>query len=746
MKKNVITLFVFCTAFTAALSQENDSVRIVELDEIQVIATRAESKTPVTHSSLTKSLIKSSNYGQDVPFLLTLMPSTVATSDAGAGIGYTGVRIRGVDATRINVTTNGVPLNDAESHSLYWVNMPDFVSSVADIQVQRGVGSSTNGAGAFGASINMRTEAIDNEPYGNVSLSAGSYNTHREIVKLGTGILKNHFALSARLSNINSDGYIDRASSRLRSYFAQGAYYGNRAVVKFITFGGKEKTYHAWDGIDAEQMAKNRRYNPCGEIQDDNGNVTGFYDNQTDNYLQRNYQLLYNQILNEKWNFNATLHYTRGDGYYEEYKNARTLVEYGLQPFVADGATIKKTNLVRRKQMDNDFFGGVFSLNYKTQKLSASLGGGINRYVGNHWGNVIWVKNYIGNIDANHEYYRNYTGKTDANIFAKANYEIAKNLNVYADLQYRQINHKINGENDNWDWINEKMQGLTVDNAYRFFNPKFGFYYQINKTSNAYASFAVANKEPTRNNFTDAKFNATPKSEQLLDYELGYNFRNNIFNFDATLYLMNYKNQLVLTGETNDIGEPLTDNVAKSYRAGIELAAGIKFTDWLTWNVNATFSKNKIKNYTEYLDDYDEDWNALYTQTANYIGTATIAYSPSVIAGSLLSAKFGNFTTALHSVYVGKQYVTNSEQDDLSLDAYFLNNIRIDYSLQTKSLGTLNFGITVNNIFGKKYSSNGWGSSAYIKDAAENVVYRSNYMGYYPQATCNFMINLSVTF
>ncbi|MDR3286087.1 MAG: TonB-dependent receptor [Prevotellaceae bacterium] len=746
MKKNVITLFVFCAAFTAALSQENDSVRIVELDEIHVIATRAESKTPVTHSVLTKSLIKSSNYGQDVPFLLTLMPSTVATSDAGAGIGYTGVRIRGVDPTRINVTTNGVPLNDAESHSLYWVNMPDFVSSVADIQVQRGVGSSTNGAGAFGASINMRTEAIDYEPYGNVSLSAGSYNTHREIVKMGTGILKNHFALSARLSNINSDGYIDRASSRLRSYFAQGAYYGNRAVVKFITFGGKEKTYHAWDGTDAEQMAKNRRYNPCGEIHDDNGNVTGFYENQTDNYLQHNYQLLYNQIVNDKWNFNATLHYTRGDGYYEEYKNARTLVEYGLQPFVNDGVTIKKSNIVRQKQMDNDFFGGIFSLNYKTQKLSASLGGGINRYVGDHWGNVIWVKNYIGNLDANHEYYRNYTGKTDANIFAKANYEIAKNLNVYADLQYRHISHKINGENDSWDWINGKMQDLTVDNTYSFFNPKFGLHYQISSTSNAYVSFAVANKEPTRNNFTDAKFDATPKSEQLYDYESGYNFRNNIFNFDATLYYMNYKNQLVLTGETNDIGEPLTDNVAKSYRAGIELAVGIKFTDWLTWNVNATFSKNKIKNYTEYLDDYDEDWNSLYTQTANYTGTTTIAYSPSVIAGSLLSAKFGNFIAALHSVYVSKQYVTNSEQNDLCLDAYFLNNIRVDYSLKTKSLGTFNLGIAVNNIFGKKYSSNGWGSSAYIKDAAENVLYRSNYMGYYPQATCNFMINLSATF
>jgi iron complex outermembrane receptor protein len=746
MKKNVIVMFVLCSAFTGAYSQENDSASVYKLDEIHVIATRAENKTPVTHSLVTKSQIENSNYGQDIPFLLTLMPSTVATSDAGAGIGYTGVRIRGIDPTRINVTTNGIPLNDAESHSLYWVNIPDFVSSVADIQVQRGVGSSVSGAGAFGASINMRTESVDYEPYGNLSLSTGSYGTHREILKLGTGLLKNRFAFGARLSNINSDGYIDRASSKLRSYFAQGAYYGNSAVVKFITFGGKEETYHAWDGIDAEQMKINRRYNPCGEIQDENGNVTGFYKNQTDNYYQTNYQLLYNQLLNDKWNFNVTFHYTRGDGYYEEYKNSRTLVEYGLQPFVVDGETIKKSNLIRLKQMENDFFGSVFSLNYKIQKLSASLGGGINKYVGDHWGNVIWVKNYIGNLDANHEYYRNSTNKTDANIFAKMTYEIVKNLNMYADLQYRRITHAIDGKNDNWDWISEEMQKLKVDNTYGFFNPKFGFHYQIDKKSDAYISLAVANKEPTRNNFTDAKFNVTPKSERLFDYELGYNFHSERMNFGATLYYMNYKNQLVLTGETNDIGEPLTDNVVKSYRAGVELMFGIKLTDWLHWNANATFSKNIIKDYTEYLDDYDEDWNALYTQTANYMPSTEIAYSPSVIANSLVSVRFGDFKAALQSVYVGRQYVTNSEQDDLKLDAYFINNLRVDYTLRTNSFGTFNLGIAVNNIFGKKYCSNGWGSSAYIKDDDGNVLYRSNYMGYFPQATCNFMINLSMQF
>jgi iron complex outermembrane receptor protein len=746
MKKIVITMFVFCSSLAWAYSQENDTTRIIELDEIQVIATRAENRTPVTHSLVTKSRIESSNYGQDVPFILMLMPSTVATSDAGAGIGATGIRIRGVDPTRINVTANSIPMNDAESHSVFWVNIPDFVSSLADMQIQRGVGSSTNGAGAFGASINMQTESLSYEPYGKVLLSAGSYSTHREIVKLETGLLKNHFAFGARLSNINSDGYIDRASSKLRSYFVQGAYYGNGAVVKFISFGGKEETYHAWDGIDSEKMKINRRYNPCGEIRDENGNVTGFYENQTDNYLQYNYQLLYNQRFNDKWNFNVTLHYTRGDGYYEEYKNDRTLIEYGLQPFISGEETIKKSNLIRKKQMDNDFFGGVFSLNYITQKISASLGGGINKYVGDHWGNVIWVKNYIGNLDANHQYYRNSTDKADANIFVKANYEIYKNFNLYADLQYRRITHAIHGENDNWDWINGKMQGLNVDNTYNFFNPKFGFHYQISKQSDAYLSLAVANKEPTRNNFTDSKFDAVPKSEKLYDYELGYNFSSSRINFGATLYYMNYKNQLVLTGETNDIGEALTDNVAKSYRTGIELMFGFKFTDWLHWNINTTFSRNIIKDYTEYLDDYDENWDALYTQTANYISTTDIAYSPAVIANSLVSLRFGNFNAALQSVYVGKQYVTNSKQNDLKLDAYFINNVRVDYTLRTESFGTFNLGMSVNNIFGKKYCSNGWGGSSYIKDIDGNVMYRSNYMGYFPQATCNFMVNLSMQF
>ncbi|MDR0420889.1 MAG: TonB-dependent receptor [Prevotellaceae bacterium] len=746
MKKIVITMFVFCSVFARAYSQESDTMRVIELDEIQVTATRAESRTPVTHSLVTKSQIESSNYGQDIPFILTLMPSTVATSDAGAGIGATGIRIRGVDPTRINVTTNSIPMNDAESHSVFWVNMPDLVSSLADIQIQRGAGSSTNGAGAFGASINMQTESLSYEPYGQVSISGGSYNTHRETVKLGTGMLNNHFAFSARLSNINSDGYISRASSKLQSFFAQGAYYGNGAVVKFITFGGKEETYHAWDGIDAETMKINRRYNPCGEMQDENGDVVGFYKNQTDNYIQYNYQLLYNQRLSNKWNFNVTLHYTRGDGYYEEYKNNRTLVEYGLQPFIIDGETINKSNLIRQKQMYNDFYGGIFSLNYRTQKISASMGGGINKYTGDHWGNVTWVKNYIGNLDANHEYYRNSTDKADANIFIKTNYEIYKNISLYADLQYRRITHVINGENDNWDWINEKMQSLKVDNTYNFFNPKFGFHYQINKKNEAYVSLAVANKEPTRNNFTDAKFDAAPKSERLYDYELGYNFNSNRINFGATLYYMNYKNQLVLTGETNDIGEALTDNVAKSYRSGIELMLGLKLTDWLHWNANATFSRNIIKDYTEYLDDYDEHWNALYTQTANYMSSTDIAYSPAVIAGSLVSFRFGSFNAALQSIYVSKQYVTNSKQDDLKLDSYFINNVRVDYTLRTKSFGTFNLGVAVNNILNKKYCSNGWGSSSYINDNDGNVLYRSNYMGYFPQATCNFMINISVQF
>ena len=757
MKKKFCTITMLCImcckAFAQTETTQTDSLQIERLQEVNVIAigNNFAKNYSAAISRIDNNYYQMSEFsrGRDIPTLLEILPSAVYTSDAGNGIGYTGIRIRGVDATRINVTINGVPMNDGESHSVYWVNAPDLSSSLNHITIENGVGSSKNGAGAFGASVMMETQRLQKNPYTNISLSGGSYNTHRQNINIGSGLINNHWAFNARLSNIKSDGYIDRASADLKSYHAEGAYYGNRnrTSIKFLTFGGTQKTYHAWDGIDKDQMDENRRYNPCGEIQDDAGNVVGFYKNQIDKYTQRNYQLIFNQILNDYWSMNFTFHYTKGDGYYEEYKNARTLVEYGLQPFTVDGVTTKKANLIRQKHMTNGFGGGIFSANYKRNEFSVSLYAAANKYDGDHWGNVIWIKNYIGNLEPNHEYYFNSSKKIDMNFFAKANYEIIDNLNVYADLQFRRITHKIDGANDSWDWINSTMQALTIDNSYNFFNPKVGAYYRFNAQNTVYASFAVAGKEPTRNQFTDAKFNTTPKSEKLFDYELGYNYNNSgKYSAGINFYYMNYKNQLVLTGETNDIGETLSDNVPKSYRAGVEISGTAQIFDWLQWNINAAFSSSKIKNHTEYVDDYDESWNALYTQSANYVGTTAISYSPNTVASSIFIAKYKDFTFNFISKYVSKQYVTNSQQSDLQLDAYFVNNIAVEYSWKPKFCKEIIFGFDVNNIFNTKYCSNGWGGSSFIKNSSGNIVNRSNYMGYYPQATANFLANLTFKF
>lgn len=736
MKKEFLMVIgILCTGFSYA--QENDSLRHVVLQEVQVVSTRASEKTPVAFSNIGKEQIKKQNLGQDIPFLLTLTPSVVATSDAGTGIGYTGVRVRGTDATRINITTNGVPMNDAESHNLYWVNMPDLASSIEDMQIQRGAGTSTNGGGAFGASINMKTESVSTRPYGEVSASYGSFNTHKEVVKVGTGLLNGHWGFDARISNIMSDGYIDRASSDLKSYFVQGGYYGDNTVVKLITFGGKEKTYHAWSGVSESLLETNRRYNSCGEIDDEQG---GFYSDQHDNYLQTNYQLLFTQRITDVLNLNITLHYTDGDGYYQEYKNKRSLKEYGLVPFLSGSTEVAESNLIRRKQMDNGFGGGVFSLNYTADRLAASFGGAVNHYNGDHFGNVIWVKNYIGALSPDHEYYRNKGRKTDANFYLKGNYElIQSHLNVYADLQYRHINYKINGDNDKWDFMNDRMQKLNVNNTYDFFNPKVGVFSQLNRYNSVYASLSVAQKEPTRNNFTDAKFGVTPKSEKMLDYEVGYTFTNSTFLAGVNFYYMKYKDQLILTGETNDIGEPLAANVPDSYRAGMEFQLGAKITSWLNWNGNLTLSRNRIKRYTEVLYNYTEGEDTPQ-KVENYLGTTPISFSPNLTFNSLFSFDYKGFSAAFQSLYVGKQHLDNTGRKENMLDSYFINNLRAGYTFPLKVLKSVSVNVLVNNLFNVMYSSNG-------------AVYSSMYNGertddryYFPQAGTNVLANVSFRF
>ena len=591
-----------------------------------------------------------------------MTPSTLTTSDAGAGIGYTTLRVRGTDGTRINITVNGIPMNDAESHNLFWVNMPDFSSSVKDMQVQRGAGTSTNGAGAFGASVNMQTEGASMKPYAEFNGSYGSFNTHKETVKVGTGLLNNHWTFDARLSNIGTDGYIDRASVDLNSYYLQGGYFAENTSVKLIAFAGKEKTYHAWGYATKEQMEKfGRRYNPCGEMYTDANGKKYYYDDQTDNYLQKNYQLLFNHTFSTAWNLNVALHYTKGDGYYEEYKDGRYLIEYGLKSFTIDGTEVSKSDLVRQKKMDNKFGGGVFSLNYMANRLNASLGGGLNQYRGNNFGRVPWVKNYVGSLSPDHEYYRNKSKKTDGNIYLKANYDLTRGLSAYADLQYRHINYTIDGNNDKYDCSKNALRPLAVDKKF-------------------------------------------------------------------------------------DIGEALTENVPDSYRMGIEIMLGIKPCKWFQWDINATWSKNRIQDFVESLPGYhyNDDGSSTSLPTIQIKHKDThIAFSPDFLLNNRFSFNYKGFEAALQSQFVSKQYMTNAEVEELTLDKYFVSNLNLAYSFRPKKvLKEVTIGFTVYNLFNEKYENNGWASSDYT-DTLEN---RGNYAGYAAQAGTNVMGHVSFRF
>jgi iron complex outermembrane receptor protein len=639
----------------------------------------------------------------------------------------------------VNVTINGVPFNDAESHASYFVDMPDFASSLSSVQVQRGVGTSTNGAAAFGASINMQTEGLRTKPYGEISSSIGSFNTNKNTLKAGTGLLKSGFAFDARLSNVKSDGYLDRASSDLQSYYFAGGYYGDKTTLKFITFGGHEKTYQAWYGVIADSLNTNRTYNELGKFTDANGN-TKFYDNQVDDYTQTHYQLHWIQTLSQNLHFNASAHYTNGSGYYEEYKEARNYKEYGLIPDTLAGVALEETDLVRRKWLDNDFYGITYALNYETKKMNAVIGGALNRYDGNHFGKVIWVRN-AQNLMPDHEYYRSNSLKDEASIYAKATAELIGNLFGTIDLQYRHINYSLEGRSDKFNSNTNEMDNITNVYKFDFFNPKVGLTYQLNSSNSLYGSFAVSNREPSRSNYVDNTKDSLPKPERLYDLELGYRFQSPRFSAGANLYYMNYKDQLILTGKLSEIGEALTSNIPESYRAGIELTAGVKITNWLNWDGNLTVSQNKILNFTEEgIDVYDADWNWLDSRN-NVLGTTNIAYSPNVIANSLFSCKFNAFTLGLHSNYVGKQYIDNTSDSERSIDAYFVNNLNVGYELSLKKMKAVQFNVLVNNLFNTQYITNGWTWYSYYM-AGE----RKNDLRFFPQAGINFLASVTLKF
>ena len=738
------------TLAAAAQPAAVDTVPSIALSEVEVLGTRASENTPVAFTNITGKQLAAENHGLDIPFLLTMTPSVITTSDAGAGVGYTSMRVRGTDATRINITVNDIPLNDAESHSIYWVNTPDFASTVRDVQVQRGAGTSTNGSGAFGGSVNMRTQSFSRDAYAEVSGSYGSFNTNKETLRVGSGLMGEHWAVEARLSHISSDGYRDRASSELISYFGQVGYFNAGTSLRFITFGGKEDTYHAWDGISRDDLKNNRTYNPNGEIKHD-GKVTGFYKDQKDIYRQIHYQLIWNQTFNPLWKLNVALHYTDGFGYYQEYKNALTLKEYGLEPVVTADGINKKASLVRKKCVDSGFGGGVFSLQYSGERLAATLGGGFNRYSNDHYGQVIWVENYTSTLAPDHEYYRNNGRKTDFNVYIKGNYMITAGLSAYADLQYRYIGYRITGNNDKWDWTAdpERLQALNIDEPFNFFNPKAGLNWQINAKNRAYASFAVAQKEPTRNNYTDGLFLQHPTSEKLYDWELGYEFRSGNFAAGANFYYMNYKDQLVLNGKINEIGELMAENVPNSYRMGVELVAGYRFTDWLRWDVNATFSRNRIKDYVGYVSDYDADtWEEMWTQTAIQAGNTTIAFSPSVTVGSLIALDYKGFSALLQSQYVSRQYLDNFQRKEDSLDPYFVNNLDLGYTFKLPHIRSITVGVAIYNLFNVKYETNGYSmtSAMYPDGSKENKYSLYSDPRFYPMAGINALGHVTFRF
>jgi iron complex outermembrane receptor protein len=750
-KKNVVLLALSFVSLLG-LSQQINSEKITDtisqedtvgLKDVVVNSTRADRKSAMAYSNLNKQKIQEQNLGQDLPYLLNQQPSVVTTSDAGTGVGYTGIRIRGSDATRVNVTINGIPVNDAESQGAFWVDLPDIASSIDNIQVQRGVGTSTNGAGAFGGSLNIQTTKLNTKAYGEYNASYGSFNTLKNTVNVGTGLIDEKFAVDARLSKITSDGFIDRSTSDLQSYYLSAGYFSKSNIVKFITFSGLEETYQAWNGIPEARLkgdAKgiedyiNRNYldaEDADHLRNSNSRTYNqfTYANQVDHYKQDYYQLHYSHEFNSNWNSHVALYYTKGKGYYEEYKKGETFGKYGLNDVVIDSTIITSTNLVRRRWLDNDFYGTTFSLNYDSHdKLSALIGGGWNQYQGQHFGEVIWAQ-YASNGAPHQRYYNDTARKNDFNVFLKVNYLLFKKLNIFADIQERNIYYKFLG-------YNRLLENVRQAAALNFINPKVGLNYDITERARVYASYSIGQKEPSRNDYTQSTPDSRPKPEKLQDVEIGYSQSAKKISWGLNLYHMDYKDQLIVTGEINDVGAYIHTNVAKSYRQGIEAQVAVQPFQQLTWNVNATYSQNKIKNFKEFVDDYDNG-----VQQLNTFKTSDIAFSPNIIAGSTITFEaFKNFRISLITKYVGEQFLDNTSSSDKKLDAFFVNDVRINYTIKTKFIKEIGIILSINNILNEQYESNGY-TYGYIA-GGERVT--ENF--YYPQAGINFMGGVSLKF
>ena len=723
------SIFIFSLTFLTIspllAQQENDTIPKPELlDEVLVRAVRVDADSPITHSNLDKEDLEKRNLGQDIPMLLNYLPAVVSTSDAGAGVGYTYIRVRGSDASRVNVTLNGIPFNDSESQGTFWVNLPDFASSIENLQLQRGVGTSTNGSGAFGASLNLLTDAVSKEAGGEISNSFGSFNTRRHNVKFTTGLLNDHIEIAGRLSAIASDGYIDRASSDLKSYFLQASYVGDNTLIKAITFGGHEVTYQSWFGIDAETLEEDRTFNPAGMYFDADGNMR-FYDNEVDDYKQDHYQLHWNQRWNNFWSTTIGLNYTYGRGFFEQYRNNDRFSTYGLEPIVVEGDTINRMDLIRRRWLDNDYYVINANATYKKDNLEVTSGLFYSLYEGDHFGEIIWAQ-YAAGSEIRDRYYFSDATKREFTIFSKATYKIDNQWQAYGDLQGRFVNYKTGG-------ITSAVVPIDVDESFSFFNPKAGLSYQLNTANQFYLSYGRAHREPSRNDFREGI--NTP--EKLDDFELGWRFSSERVNVNTNLFYMDYKDQLVLSGELNDVGAPLRTTSGESYRVGIEVEANIRLTNQLRWMPNVALSQNKNRNFVASIDG----------ELVN-LGTTNISFSPNVVANSMLIYQpFEGFQVGWLTKFVGEQYMGNIDSKASKLDSFFINDFNIVYEIKDIPVfSSILVNGMVNNIFDVKYVSNGYFFTFDDDWTTPGSITTIEGAGYYPQAGIHFMAGVTLKF
>jgi iron complex outermembrane receptor protein len=718
MKKiSLIFSMIFLSFFADAQDTSVHKLRdTLMLDNIEITSIRAADKAPFTKTNLSKKQIANLNFGQDLPFILNQTPSVVVNSDAGNGVGYTGIHIRGTDASRINVTLNGIPYNDAESQGTFFVDLPDVSSSLNSIQIQRGVGTSSNGAGAFGATINLSTNEVNKEKYLELNNSFGSFNTWKNTLKVGTGLLANHFLIDARVSKISSDGYIDRATSNLKSLYFSAAYINEKSSLRFNLISGKEKTYQAWNGIPESYLDSARTYNSSGTEK------PGIpYANETDNYIQTHYQVFFNHKINPFLSYNIAAFLTRGKGYYEEYRADQAFSDYHFPDLINGTDTITSTDLIRRLWLDNYFYGSIFSFQYHKNKTQFTFGGGYTEYDGKHYDIVTWAQQGFPN---NYTYFNAPAKKNDLNLYAKVMQSFGSGFTGFLDLQGHFIKYKIDGFDDN--------PKIFINRNYSFFNPKAGISFNRNGYQ-AYLSFSVAAKEPNRDDF-EAGTNQIPKPEILYDAELGIEKKEKMFNYGATFYYMYYHNQLVNTGKINDVGAYTRTNAAQSYRAGIELQAAAIISKWINLSGNISLSRNKIINFTEFVDDYDNG-----SQKENYYHNTDISFSPDIVgAASINFIPVKNGEINFESKYVGRQFLDNTSQSARSLNPYFLENVKISYALLKKVFKEVDFVFQVNNIFNKMYESNGY-TYNYISDGKFTV---ENY--YFPMAGINFMAAINI--